>query len=334
MSGRPISARAPGKLFLTGEYAVLVGAPALVAAVDRYAAVRMTLADRPGPLVVESLADGARSTVPDPAAGAIPGGDVGVVVAAFRAACSRMPALAGRAAAVTVDSRPFLDGARKLGLGRSAATLVAAAAALLDAAGGSDRAGALAVALAANALFQEGEGSGGDVAAAVHGGVVEVVRGAEGVRVTPRRLPAGLHLVVGWTGESAATVPLLRRFAAAVASGPATLPALCRVAEAAAVAAAAGDAPGLAAAVDRSADLLARLGEETGIPIVTPPLARLVAAARRAGAVAKPSGAGGGDCGIALATSPAQAAAVAVAWRDEGIRLLPLAIAAGGVSVG
>jgi phosphomevalonate kinase len=56
-----------------------------------------------------------------------------------------------------------------------------------------------------------------------------------------------------------------------------------------------------------------------------------VAAARRAGAVAKPSGAGGGDCGIALAESAAQAAAVRAAWEAEGIVPLALAIAPEGV---
>jgi len=71
---------------------------------------------------------------------------------------------------------------------------------------------------------------------------------------------------------------------------------------------------------------LARLGDETGIPIVTPPLARLIAAARRVGAVAKPSGAGGGDCGIAFATSSEQADAVRAAWRADGIAPLPLEI--------
>jgi phosphomevalonate kinase len=84
------------------------------------------------------------------------------------------------------------------------------------------------------------------------------------------------------------------------------------------------------AAAARTTDLLGRLGEETGIPILTPPLARLVAAARRAGAVGKPSGAGGGDCGIAFATSLGQAEAVRAAWREEGIVPLPLAIAADG----
>ncbi|MGH7895641.1 MAG: phosphomevalonate kinase, partial [Candidatus Binatia bacterium] len=68
--------------------------------------------------------------------------------------------------------------------------------------------------------------------------------------------------------------------------------------------------------------------------IVTPALRRLVEVARRAGAVAKPSGAGGGDCGIALATSPGVAAAVRAAWRDGGILPLDITIAAQGVAVG
>src|SRR5207245_10457580 len=92
-----------------------------------------------------------------------------------------------------------------------------------------------------------------------------------------------------------------------------------------------GAGAALADAVGGRAGRVARLGDETGIPIVTPALARLVAAARRVGAAAKPSGAGGGDCGIALVTSAAQADAVAAAWRGEGIVPLPVAIVAQGV---
>jgi hypothetical protein len=81
---------------------------------------------------------------------------------------------------------------------------------------------------------------------------------------------------------------------------------------------AANDGARLRAAVDRSGDLLVRFGAETGLPIVTPALRRLIDGARAAGAVAKPSGAGGGDCGIAIAPTARVAAAVRAAWRDAG----------------
>src|SRR5438445_1911872 len=211
------AARAPGKLFLSGEYVVLMGAPAVIAAVDRYAEVRVTFGEKPGPLVVRSLAEGTRWEAPV-ARNEMPGGDAGAVLAALHAVAERGGVPAHLGADVAVDSRPFLVGERKLGLGRSSATLVAAVAAFLATAGRPTREGILERALAANALFQEGRGSGADLAAAVHGGVVEVCRQDAGLRVQSRALPRGVHLVAGWTGESAPTGLLLARFAAAASS--------------------------------------------------------------------------------------------------------------------
>jgi len=175
---------------------------------------------------------------------------------------------------------------------------------------------------------------GADVAAAVHGGLVEVRRRGRELAVAARELPAGLHLVVGWSGESAATTPLLLRFVAAREHGAATLSRLGAEAERAATAAARGDAEGLLAATDASGQLLERLGRDLDLPIVTPGLARLMAAGRRLGAAVKPSGAGGGDCGIALVGSAAAAAALADAWRADGIEPLGLAVATSGVALG
>ena len=50
--------------------------------------------------------------------------------------------------------------------------------------------------------------------------------------------------------------------------------------------------------------------------------------------MAKPSGAGAGDCGIALAASAAQAARVRSAWQEAGIVPLAIAIAPDGVTGG
>ena len=320
-----IAATAPGKLFLTGEWAVLRGAPALVVAVDRVVRVEMDVTLGRGPLAVDSIAEG-RTWHGDVAAETLPGGDAGAVLAALRG----FAPVRGR---ITVDSRPLLIGERKLGLGRSAATIAAAIVArravdclpdTLDA--------VLADALAANAIFQNGVGSGADVAAAVYGGVVAAERHAERLAVARRTLPTGLHLVAGWTGDSAATTPLVAAFAGM--PSPPVLDELAAVARAAGAAMDAGDGDALCGAVDRCGTLLARFGRETGLPIMTPALERLIDAAHRAGAVAKPSGAGGGDCGIALASSPTVAAAVRAAWRDAGILPLDITVAHEGAARG
>jgi mevalonate kinase len=64
---------------------------------------------------------------------------------------------------------------------------------------------------------------------------------------------------------------------------------------------------------------------------VTPALRRLVEVAGRLGIAAKPSGAGGGDCGIALVGSAREATELARAWREAGIVPLEVAVAAEGV---
>jgi phosphomevalonate kinase len=317
-----ITSTAPGKLFLTGEWAVLRGAPALVAAVDRVVRVDV----RPDEaLAVESPAEG-RTWTPDAGTAGADEGDVGAVLAVWR----RLGATRGR---VTVDSRAFLIGERKLGLGRSAATIAAAVLACRAVAGASvGREAVLADALAANAIFQDGQGSGADVAAAVYGGVVTAEPRDGSLVVERHGLPEGLHLLAGWTGESAATTPLVTAFAGMPA--PPVLADLTITSRAAAAALVARDRIRLCEAVDRAGDLLARFGAETGLPVVTPALARLVDVARRAGAAAKPSGAGGGDCGIALAPTPSVAAAVRAAWRDAGILPLDVTVACDGASLG
>jgi phosphomevalonate kinase len=318
---RMIAATAPGKLFLTGEWAVLRGAPALVVAVDRVVRVELDAEQGDGALSIESLAEG-RTWHGDARDTGTPQGDAGAVVAVLRG----LGWMHGR---VVVDSRPFLIGERKLGLGRSAATIAATVVARRRLAGAALEPGALlADALAANARFQDGQGSGADVAAAVYGGVIAAERRDDALTVARHTLPDGLELVAGWTGESAATTPLVSAFAAM--PSPPVLPELTAAARDAVAAIGANDGPRLCDAVDRSGDLLGRFGAETGLPIVTPALRRLIDGARAAGAVAKPSGAGGGDCGIAIAPTARVAAAVRAAWRDAGILPLDVVVAAHG----
>jgi phosphomevalonate kinase len=285
-------------------------------AVDRVVRVEIDAEPGEGPLTVESLAEGRTWR------GGTASGDAGAVAAVLR----RLGAVRGR---IVVDSRPFLVGERKLGLGRSAATIAAAVVARRALAGlAIEPATVLDDALAANAIFQEGQGSGADVAAAVYGGIVVAEPTPAALAVARHALPDGLQVIAGWTGESAPTTPLVAAFA--TMSSPPVLADLASSARAAVDAVATGDRAALCDAVERSGELLARFADETGLPIMTPALRRLVETARRAGAAAKPSGAGGGDCGIALASSPRVAAAVKAAWRDAGILPLDVAIAREG----
>src|SRR6185312_7882085 len=126
-------ASAPGKLILTGEYAVLDGAPALVAAIDRRVIARRYSGPRgSSPFLVAVADELARRRGKDDVA----------VQAAMQ---------------IVVDSSALYDDATKLGLGSSAAVTVAATALALAADQKLpviDREEVLAIALGAHAHAQ------------------------------------------------------------------------------------------------------------------------------------------------------------------------------------
>ncbi len=313
-------ATAPGKLILTGEYAVLDGAPALVLAVDRRAVARRGA--------------GAGSSFLDAVAAEL----------AARRGSADPAALAARE--LTVDSSAFHDGGAKLGLGSSAAVTVAAAARALAEAGPLDRAEVLAVALAAHAAAQGprgARGSGADVAAAVHGGLIAYQTGAYETgggapRVARLDLPADLTLVAFFTGRSADTPVLVARVAAARAARPAEVgAALAAIAEASrdACAALAGPparaAAAALAALARAGDAVDALARATGADLVPGCVTSARASLGRLGAVVKTTGAGGGDLGIAVVPATADRTDVARALIQAGCRPLHLSLDETGV---
>jgi len=82
--------------------------------------------------------------------------------------------------------------------------------------------------------------------------------------------------------------------------------------------------------IERNRALLAGLSRISGRTIETAELTRLVEIAREHGAAAKSSGAGGGDCGIALCPTDTDLTALRAAWRAAGIRPLDLSVHAHG----
>ena len=321
-----VEATAPGKLVLLGEYAVLEGAPAVVTAVARRARVRLRVTEAPGwRVTAPGLLDGpAEATVEaggtlrwrDPEAGArleLLSGLVRAMAAAGLADPGRTPALE-----LELDTTAFfqeaLPGRHKLGLGSSAALTVALAVALAAAGGGegvpAPEGGWLPALVRLHRAAQGGRGSGIDVAASLLGGIVRYRLGEGGrPEAAPAALPGGLGLRFVWTGRSAGTAGFLARLAAALESDRsgvrARLDTLADLARRGAAALTERAPEPFLGVVSAYGEAMAALGREAGIPILSPEHEALAALAAEAGVAYKPSGAGGGDLGVAFAADPA-----------------------------
>ncbi|MEU1409053.1 phosphomevalonate kinase [Streptomyces sp. NPDC005728] len=358
--------RAPGKLFVAGEYAVVdPGNPAILVAVDRYVSVTVSPLAGTG---VEMSSDLGPSNVrfawQD---GRLAGhaGDEHSARAGLAHLTSAVETVArllaehGRALpafGITVDSALHENGT-KYGLGSSGAVTVAAVAAVAAFCGltlsPEER---YRLALLATAAIDP-KGSGGDLAASTWGGwiayrapdrtaVLDLARrqgvtqalrapwpGFEVRRLPP---PKGLALEVGWTGTPASTPSLVsglqRRTWRGSASHQRFVQRTTDCVRAAVAALEQGDPRSLLDQIRRAKGELARLDDEVGLGIFTTRLTALCDAAEAAGGAAKPSGAGGGDCGIALFDAEAQRdiAHVRQRWATAGVRPLPLGSAAEG----
>jgi phosphomevalonate kinase len=298
-------ARAPGKVLLSGAYAVLEGAPAIVAAVDRWAVADAARdADAPTPEVREALRAGDLAPCADRAPW-------------FDASALRV---------ATPDG-----GSRKLGLGSSAAILVASLGAARSSIHGDEvalRADVLPRALAAHRAAQGG-GSGVDVAASVHGGVQRCRIGAGDLEVEPHALPEGTHVEIFASARSASTPALLDLLRALRDREPARCAAALRHAAAGAERAVEARSVGaLVEALDAQFDALASLGPE--VPIVLDDVASVRPIARAAGATFGPSGAGGGDVSLYLGPCPSPDE-LRRAASSLGLERLPLDIGARGL---
>lgn len=79
-------------------------------------------------------------------------------------------------------------------------------------------------------------------------------------------------------------------------------------------------------AVERNRQALLKMGQQTNVLIETPQLTKLCDIAKTYGGIAKTSGAGGGDSGIAFVFDHKTALQIIEAWKNIGITNLPLSI--------
>jgi phosphomevalonate kinase len=264
-------ASAPGKIVLSGEYAVLWDAPAVCMAVDRRARAEVLPSDDGEcHLVTPGFAGEDRFRLLD----AITGG--------------RRPVRH-----ITLDTSAFRDGGRKTGIGSSASLAVALSAAL------ENSVDVFASALEAHARFQGGAGSGVDVAAAVHGGLFAYEKATR--CVTPVSWPAGLHYRVVWTGIPANTQAQIGKLAeqATKASRSALLlaaPAMCAAWQS-------GDADAVLSGYVPYIGVLRQFSIDHDLGIFEAGHDELTDAAMTDGLIYKPAGAGGGDVGMLFGKS-------------------------------
>jgi phosphomevalonate kinase len=324
-------ASAPGKLVVLGEYAVLTGAEALVAAVDRRCEVTIEAAAGPrSELTI--LAPDRRAC--DYAPGAPSGVELVDTVRFGRPAARVEPPVRA-----VLDSRQFFDSAgEKLGMGSSAAVLTAFAGALQAIENKGYMGLEVDYLIALHRRLQGGRGSGIDVAAAVRGGLTTFRLDVDGrARIGSVRLPNSVGFAGIFAGQSAVTSDFVGRFEDWRRSGPARaaplLAELCAASSAGCDALRADDADSFLAAVSAYGVLLESLGNALRCDVLTSEHRRIAALAQRFAVTYKTSGAGGGDLGIAMSRDSAALAALRAAVAEEGFLWVDLRIDPNGLMV-
>ncbi|MEU9184176.1 phosphomevalonate kinase [Streptomyces sp. NPDC048484] len=357
-----VTCRAPGKLFVAGEYAVLEpGEPAVVVAVDRHVTVSAT---RPSGAEVVLATDllahevrlrrGAAGLSPlDPSDLPHARGPLAHLISVIEVIDVLRADRGLPAVPVRLEARSALhEQGVKIGLGSSGAVTVAAVDAFTALCGmATTRETLFRLALLASVRVDAGP-SGADLAASAWGGWVcyrspdrDALREALGVGNVAATLcaawpglsvrglppPTRLDLHCGWSGSPASTPDRVRRLTREAwwhsAARGRFLTRSSRCVRSAVRALEQDDPAGLVTALRDSRRLLADLDAETKLGIFTAALTELCEAAEACGGAGKPSGAGGGDCGIALLPADSSAGLLRGRWSGAGIAPLSLSVA-------
>jgi phosphomevalonate kinase len=290
------SVRIPGKVMLSGEYAVLGGAEAVLLPVPRW-------------LVLERADAPPEEPYPPALQAAL---SIGIPAIAAHEEQAGVPHVAIDRAEFTTASAS--GGSVKLGLGMSAAEAVGVIALRYECAGVAwlTRWREVAeLALAAHTLAQDDIGSGADVVACAYGRPLRYRRDGEGfiMRDIPAPpLSAQVPLTLVWTGHPADTRIAVRHFNRWKDSTDPTaqeMLAECRDA-ANNLANAWFTAPQaeLNRLLDTYGGIMDQIAAAAGLAYQLPVHSRLAAWARRHGGRAKPTGAGGGDMVLLVGELP------------------------------
>ena len=355
-----ITSKAPGKLFIAGEYAVVEpGHGAIVAAVSRYLTVTIDEATSVGTLtstqnpdvIVEWMREGEQFC----AKGDHPYKLVeeAILVAEQYVRESGTPTNALYSLSITSE----LDDAKrgiKYGLGSSGAVVVATIQAILDFYKTPHTPLLVYKLSVLTNLRLSQRGSFGDIAASSYRGMVyytspdrsalleqlqnhtiKEICDADWKDLTIERLPEipNFTLLVGWTGQVSITDSLIQAtekkrkvatdsafYKEFLGKSHATLQGLQSAWKT-------KDIEALQEGIRANRALLNEFAKVMQLEIETPALQALCDLAEQVGACAKTSGAGGGDCGICFTQNEQQRQQIENQWAKAQIQVLPLTIA-------
>ena len=339
MEGKILSilTKAPGKLILLGEYAVLEGAPALVAAVNRLARVTILPSSNESFEVEAPVIDISLQQFILDAKGKVnflkkPIKKLKFFLSIFEYALEELQKknILLSPIKITLDTSEFFlrKGAAKLGLGSSAALTVALLAALFayyDANGQIDQnqMRLFETALGAHRSAQGNVGSGADVAACVFGGNLQYrlldQPSENSAEIKQLDLLKDIHFVPIWTGKASSTKDLVNKFYAFKRkNGNGYRKLFKELSE---------------LSVKDYYKKMIEIGEYINSPVVSKEHQKIANLVYDFGAVYKPSGAGGGDFGMAIVRSADEITDLASIIQKAGFEVVHLHMGASGIQI-
>jgi len=362
---------APGKLFLSGEWAVLeVGNPGIVAAVNKRVHAEVEEADS----ISVSIGDfgikdlGAKFDGKQLSWERELSEKEKEQTQFIRGAIETVGQYLGGLKPFSIrswgeQSQVEIGGvAKKVGFGSSAASVVAVISALLKFNGqdieskdAKDRIYKLSA--IAHYLIQGKAGSAFDVAASTYGGVfvyqrfdpkwlMEKLESGVAIkelvdqewpsfRAEPLEIPGGFELLIGWTKESASTSAMVKQLNTWAETDQEDYKRLydkiANLVRELIPAWKGKDTGSVLELIRKNEDYLRELGRASGVNIETEDLRRLSESANLNGAAGKLSGAGGGDCGIAVSFDQEASEKVKGDWKKQGLYLVDATIDYNGI---
>ncbi|KRN28346.1 phosphomevalonate kinase [Lactobacillus selangorensis] len=351
-----IVAKAPGKLYIAGEYAVVeTGYPAVVVGLDQFVTVQIEASTDMGSIQSKQYQENSLYWRREEGQLVFDNRDnpFHYILSAihFTEQYAQERGLRMRIYHLKVDSDLDSADGKKYGLGSSAAVTVATVKALGKFYKLNLTKPQLYKLAAIAHLAVQGNGSLGDIAASVYGGWLaystfdhEWLKAAQqendlttlldmdwpGLQIELLDPPANMQLLIGWTGSPASTSHLVDQVTESKdeEQSESTYQQFLQDSKACIKKMVKGFKDGSLATIQKGIrvdrKLLRKLGQASHVNIETPILTKMCDLAESFGGAAKSSGAGGGDCGIVLIDKSIDTTQLLQAWHDNGIEQLKM----------